>query len=272
MESKKRIFLSHASQDNAAARVLVSALEQGGFEVWYDEKNLGYGPLRDALEQALRSAQVFAVLLSHAALASIWVNREIDAALELEKQQPGFLILPLLIEEGCQVPLLLSRYRWLDCTGEKFEAALQNMLRVLRNEQGEWLLPPLPAAPPAQAPTNITNNKTGNIRAETVYINQAGTGGTIHSTISHTPAARPGTDALLKASVLRNELKQLLKEQAGGNPEAGSAQGAWPVSPERTARLLEMMLALRPHAGELPEPLLEDIRSLCRQADIVPLI
>ncbi|HLW03092.1 MAG TPA: toll/interleukin-1 receptor domain-containing protein [Ktedonobacterales bacterium] len=249
MESKKSIFLSHSSQDNSIARATARALEQCGFTVWYDEKDLGYGDLRKLLEDALRSVQIFAVLLSRAALASIWVNREIDAALELEKQQPGFLIVPMLIEEDCPVPLLLSRYRRLDFTYGSQWAELQKFVRALCDEKGEWapqpLSPPLPSPAPA-SPTHVTNFKIGNIKARTVTINQA--------------------------DKIHNELNTILKEQAKRESVPDSAQDTWPVSPERTALLLEMMITLLPQADDLPETLREQIRSMCRQAHIASLI
>src|ERR1043165_6048340 len=45
------VFISYASEDRAAARILRDALEAAGLEVWYDENELGGG---DAWDQKIR--------------------------------------------------------------------------------------------------------------------------------------------------------------------------------------------------------------------------
>ena len=45
------IFISYASENRAAARLLRDALEASGLDVWYDENELGGG---DAWDQKIR--------------------------------------------------------------------------------------------------------------------------------------------------------------------------------------------------------------------------
>jgi hypothetical protein len=52
---------------------------------------------------------VFLALLSKAALASPWVLKEIQAAMELEVQR-NLRLVPILVED-CDVPILLRTYQ-----------------------------------------------------------------------------------------------------------------------------------------------------------------
>jgi hypothetical protein len=133
MTNKKRIFISHSSKDNEVARIIVDQLEREGHEVWYDEKDLGYGPIRSNIEAVFPTCQVFMVLLSPDAVSSPWVNREINAAMEQETSK-GMLIVPALLKH-CQIPPFLSDHRRLDFTlSRNYVAILQEFLSVLERK------------------------------------------------------------------------------------------------------------------------------------------
>lgn len=76
------IFISHSSRDNGFCDVLVQALSDAGFDAWAHEHD---SDTREAVPE-LVGAQfdrrpIFVILLSPAALASRWVQREWDMAL-----------------------------------------------------------------------------------------------------------------------------------------------------------------------------------------------
>lgn len=76
------IFISHSSKDKAFCEVLVQALSDAGFDAWAHEHD---SDTREAIPE-LVGAQfdrrpIFMILLSPAALASRWVQREWDMAL-----------------------------------------------------------------------------------------------------------------------------------------------------------------------------------------------
>ena len=43
MAEATRLFLSHSTRDNAWCRVLLAALKDAGYDVWYDEQGLTGG-------------------------------------------------------------------------------------------------------------------------------------------------------------------------------------------------------------------------------------
>jgi hypothetical protein len=82
-----QVFVSHSHADNAYCRAFVAALRSalGDDAVWYDEHNLGWGNICRTIEHELERRQHFIAILSPAAVASDWVNDEIDALLGVER-------------------------------------------------------------------------------------------------------------------------------------------------------------------------------------------
>ena len=126
MSAETRIFVSHSQQDAEWCREFVTPLRTTGADVWYDETSLDYGRLMDEIEKELRARPVFIVVLSPSSVTSNWVKAEISAAMTLHGQEPARILLPV-IAKTCDIPLLLSGYKWLSgpCnTGlPSFEAA-----------------------------------------------------------------------------------------------------------------------------------------------------
>src|ERR1700732_159875 len=59
------IFLSYASEDREAARVLKDALPTFGLEVWYDESDLGGGEIWDQkIRKQIRECDYFMPVIS----------------------------------------------------------------------------------------------------------------------------------------------------------------------------------------------------------------
>jgi hypothetical protein len=71
-----RIFVSHSHGDQSFCEALVQALRAAGADVWYDQHNLGPGRLLRDINREIRDRPIFLVVLSQAALASMWVQRK----------------------------------------------------------------------------------------------------------------------------------------------------------------------------------------------------
>ncbi len=104
------VFVSHSHADNAYCREFVNTLRAVGCDVWYDEDNLGWGALRQVIERELNVREHFIAILSPAAVASDWVQAEIDAAVSLLHKGPLHTF-QLVTAAPCEVPLLLQRYK-----------------------------------------------------------------------------------------------------------------------------------------------------------------
>ena len=157
-----RIFVSYSSQDRPFAQRLVTDLQQAGTEVWYDVTGIDEGDFIAKINDALRHCEWFVLVLTPHAIASQWVNDEMNAALNRRKQ--GFIrgVLPLLTAPcapGSIPPLWDALHRY-DATRD-YRGALASILRVVQATgqsipepslipSGSWPLPGEPAPTPAR--------------------------------------------------------------------------------------------------------------------------
>src|SRR5579859_3927428 len=107
-----RIFVSHSHADNDFGIRLVKRLRSAlGDEtaVWYDAAGgLGGGEAWwDKIKLELRTRPVFIVILSPEALASKWVQDEINIAWRQKNNREGKHIIPLQYRP-CEIPVDLA--------------------------------------------------------------------------------------------------------------------------------------------------------------------
>ncbi|WP_022953341.1 TIR domain-containing protein [Leucothrix mucor] len=121
MPTKPRhIFLSHASADDEFVALLRKKLEDHGLEVWVDSRNLrGGSKLSPEIEEAIRTAQHFLVVISPKTINSDWVFDEIEIAEQVEKERPNYRAIPLMLP-GI-TPKALKRYFSEEPAGEPIE-------------------------------------------------------------------------------------------------------------------------------------------------------
>lgn len=93
----QEVFLSHASADAAFASSVASTLRRHGIPVWYSATNIvGARQWHDEIGGALARCDWFVVLLSSAAVGSMWVKREVLYALQQRRYEDR--IVPVLYE------------------------------------------------------------------------------------------------------------------------------------------------------------------------------
>ena len=108
--SRSGVFISHNFHAEHELALRVAADLGPDVEVWVAPESIAPGePWLDAVERGLEASRVFVALLSKASLASGWVRKEIQAAMELEVQSELRLI-PVQVED-CDVPILLRTYQ-----------------------------------------------------------------------------------------------------------------------------------------------------------------
>src|SRR5262245_29087910 len=86
------IFVSYAHDDHSYVAGLVAAFEAAGLRVWWDADIRPGRVWNDELERAIDECSAVVVVMSPAAKASTWVNKEI-----LHAQHRRKTILPLLL-------------------------------------------------------------------------------------------------------------------------------------------------------------------------------
>lgn len=104
------IFISYAAEDRAAARMLAEALEQRGWDVWWDREIPLGKSFDEVIEASIARAKCMIVLWSTASVASDWVRSE-----AAEGRRRGILV-PALIET-VDPPLAFRLLNAADLTG-----------------------------------------------------------------------------------------------------------------------------------------------------------
>src|SRR5689334_12584237 len=97
--SAKTVFISHASPDNPFAQQLHDKLMAHGYDSWIDTRELtGGNGLLPVIKQAIVNSYSLLVVLSPQTINSLWVTREVEYALKLQKvREDGFKVIPLLL-------------------------------------------------------------------------------------------------------------------------------------------------------------------------------
>lgn len=117
--SKPTIFLSHNRKDKALARRLGDELSRAGAQVWIDEAEIKVGDsLIRKIGEGIESCDFLGVVLSPDSVASEWVRREVEIAMNMEIAGKRVVVLPLLCRK-CEIPVFLSDKFYADFTERK---------------------------------------------------------------------------------------------------------------------------------------------------------
>ena len=133
---ERRTFISYSRTNKDFALKLSKELRTSGFNIWLDLLDIPTG-LRwdDEVEKALKSCEIFMVILTPASSASDNVKDEIGYAIDTGKR-----ILPVLLENA-QVPLRLRRFQYVDFTLMNFEEGVEIAKKLLTDLINETTIP-----------------------------------------------------------------------------------------------------------------------------------
>jgi len=138
--ARPTVFLSYASEDRPAARLLGGTLPNYGLEVWYDESELGGGDAWDQkIRRQIRECDYFMPLISANTEARHegYFRREWRLAVErtLDMADDHLFLLPVVIdgtdESRARVPEKFLAVQWLRLPGGQPSPALEALCRRL---------------------------------------------------------------------------------------------------------------------------------------------
>jgi hypothetical protein len=127
------VFLSYSHKDSDFVDRLAAGLGQEGVEVWRDVKEIRGGEsISKKVEEGLRKADFYLLLLSKSALGSRWVDLEYRTALNLSiVSNKTDWIIPIVMdisdEQLLQFSLILSDRKYINFNTE-FQSALAELL------------------------------------------------------------------------------------------------------------------------------------------------
>ena len=145
------VFISHSSNDRAAAAAVLAALEGAGFSCWIAPRDIVPGQeYGEAIVEAIRSSRIFLLILSASSVDSPQVGRETERAVNA-----GLSVIPFRIEEvvpSRSLEYFISTAHWLDAFPPPLEPHLDYLVTVVRHRLGDLEGPPDRAAAAAAAP------------------------------------------------------------------------------------------------------------------------
>lgn len=126
------VFLSHNHADKPFVRRLAADLGNQGIPYWLDEAEIKIGEsLIEKIRAGIDKVDFVAVVLSPNSVASPWVQREVDVAMNQEIMGRRVKVLPLMYRT-CELPGFLLGKRHADFTGAgSYPVALEDFVRSL---------------------------------------------------------------------------------------------------------------------------------------------
>jgi len=134
--SERTVFISYQHADRAFVQALDASLRLAGATTLLDEKDVRVG---DSIPQwiyaGISEATHLIYVMSTASVKSRWVAEELDIAKVREKEDHGFRVLPVLIEDELELPVSVRHIKHADYRGwtdpARYAAATVDLLRAL---------------------------------------------------------------------------------------------------------------------------------------------
>jgi TolB-like protein len=134
-DSTAPVFISYASQDVAIADKICAALEAAGILCWIAPRDVHAGKsYAAAIVEAINSCRMLLLVLSHSAIDSPHVLREVERA--SSKRRPVLSVRMDDVKLPPDLEYFLSANQWLDASGRPIEQILPAIVSSVRNHDG----------------------------------------------------------------------------------------------------------------------------------------
>ena len=94
-------FISYSCRDSAFAERLYADLQNRGIRCWFAPEDLRIGDkTRVAIHESIRKHDKLLLVLSKASLASDWVEKEVETAMEKERREKRAVLFPIRLDNA----------------------------------------------------------------------------------------------------------------------------------------------------------------------------
>lgn len=160
-EKKLLVFISHASEDNSAAKRLTKRLKDNGFALWLDLERLLPGQDWNLeIEKAMRESEAILLCFSKESVAKeSYIQKEYKRAMRIQEEKPEgtIFVIPVRLDE-CELPFYLRDIQWVDYPDDydRLVAALNQRAgrKAVVKKEEEKKKEPKPRKPAASKPQN----------------------------------------------------------------------------------------------------------------------
>lgn len=148
-EELATLFISYSRKDDEFAHRLSDDLRTAGYSVWVDVSGLRGGQeWAREIDKAIRTCDVFVLVISPDSMTSEWVSKETLLAISLKK-----LIVPIMWRET-ERPVHLVDIQYVD-----FQGAYDNAMQELYEALPPAPFPPTSNPPPSSSTPNLPKSK-----------------------------------------------------------------------------------------------------------------
>ena len=151
---QEHIFISHSSKNDDVVKRLREILELEGFLLWVDSREFTGGDiLEDTLQEKIKTAKSFIILLSIEALSSEWVQKELKLAHKVakERKDEGYKVISIImpgVPAGLLKPFFpkepIHIFLEKGATGPDLDSKMPHILAALGKELPNDWEPPTP--------------------------------------------------------------------------------------------------------------------------------
>ena len=93
-------FISYSSKDESFAKVVYADLQNNGVRCWFAPEDLKIGDkTRVQIDESIRVYDKLLLILSKQSITSDWVEKEVETAMELERQQKRTVLFPVRLDD-----------------------------------------------------------------------------------------------------------------------------------------------------------------------------
>lgn len=129
------VFICYSHKDRDKAQNICKKLQSQGIDYWIDYDQIEFGEdIIEGIENGLNKCDCILVLISNSYNKSEWTKSEYRSMLVKQIKSHKTLIVPVLLEEGCELPTLVISKKYIDLVDfQKGESLLQEFCDQLIN-------------------------------------------------------------------------------------------------------------------------------------------
>lgn len=96
-----KAFISYSSRDKEFAQLLYRDLQSEGVRCWFAPEDLKIGEkFRQRIDESIHAHDKLLLILSESSISSVWVEEEVETAMERERRENRLVLFPIRIDDA----------------------------------------------------------------------------------------------------------------------------------------------------------------------------